>query len=124
MAEVKGFELGRERIDVVIEDETTGRRWELRHSFRPPADAEWLEYFRKSSAVTVRDGAVEAADPMHAELALWDLCIERVDDKYLLHGEPVMTLAEWKTKIPAHHKYLAARALLSVRHKVVHGPLA
>lgn len=96
-----GFELTLDKIDVVIEDDTTGKRFQLRHTFRPPKDIEWLEYIRRNSAVKVRgDGAL-------------------VDDQYLWEGRPVMQRSDWTQRIPAHHKYLAAQTLLAVRRKQI-----
>jgi hypothetical protein len=112
-----GFELTLDRFDVVIEDDSRGTRYELRHTFRPPTDAEWQDY-KRAELLTFRTA------PMQAEIQLWEAAIEAVDDRYLWQGEPVTRQADWKRKIPTHHKYMAARALLSVRQKLVDGPLA
>ena len=58
---------------------------------------------------------IRSSSPVEAELRLWEACIERVDDEYLWQGEPVMERPDWKEKIPAQHKYVAARALVAVR---------
>ncbi|HLC42787.1 MAG TPA: hypothetical protein VJO34_14340 [Methylomirabilota bacterium] len=122
MDEGKGFELALETIDVIIEDESRGKRYELRHTFRQPSDADWIEYRRIESAYLLRNSQAMPADPMAAELRLWETCIQRVDDQHLWEGEPVMKREDWKQKIPRHYKYLAVRALLAVRHQVLDGP--
>ena len=122
MSEDKGFELALETIEVVIEDEPRGKRYELRHTFRQPPDADWIEYRRMHSAYLLLNGQAIPSDPMAAEVRLWDTCIQRVDDQYLWQGQPVMQRPNWKQKIPRHHKYLAVRSLLAVRHQALEGP--
>ena len=121
--QVRRFDLSEQTLEVIVEDGTTGQRFELVHVFRQPTDGEWLEYIRASAPVRVVDGKVRENDAV-PELALWDACIDRVDDRYLWQGQPLMAQPDWKAKMRASHKYVAARALLAVRHRVVDGPLA
>src|SRR5581483_11186741 len=108
------FELDRKTLDVVVEDRTTGRLFALRHTLRMPSDADWLAYSRQSSTTRVVEGAIVLTDATEAQLALWERCIERVDDQYLWQGAPVMEQSDWKTKIPAAHKITVVQRLLNV----------
>ena len=104
--EQQGLELSEQKpIVVTIEDRTRSELITLKHTFRPK-DQDYLEYIRSSS-------------PVEAELKLWAACIENVDDLYLWQGEPVTKRPDWKEKIPAQHKYIAARALVAVRSYTV-----
>jgi hypothetical protein len=121
------FDLGQQTISVVVEDDTRGgdKSLRLRHTFRVPTDKEWMVYQRAASAVRLDGpGAVVLADPVEAQVQLWSSCIESVDEDYHWQGAPVMQQPDWKDKIPAVHKALAVRTLVSIRAKVLDGPLA
>jgi hypothetical protein len=123
--QAQGLDLSQNFIDVVVEDETTGRPWKLAHHLRVPTDAEWIHYQRQATAVRFIDNkTVETGDAVEAQVALWDACIERVDDKYLWEQQRVMAQEDWKKKIPARHKVMAIRQIIGVRAQVVDGPLA
>lgn len=119
-----GFDLKQGEIAVGIADETTGRRWEFTHVFRPATEAEYLQYSRAASMVRVVGGVVDEPDRGRAELELWSACVIRVEGPYLWDGRPLMDEADWKAKIPVLHKIAAARQLVDVRRRMVDGPLA
>lgn len=96
--------------------ETRGsRKVTVQHFFRLPTLQDWEKYFRGSSPLGLsrgRDTLEFSGAVQERNLELWESLIEKVEG-YEFDGVNIMTLEDWKEKIPVSHKSEAVGGFLN-----------
>jgi hypothetical protein len=89
--------------------------------FRRITEADWKKYFNGASVETAKDGdeQVTTVEYQVARIALVEEALEKVEGYKLRGGEDLMSITNWKQRIPIGHKIQAGGILEGVSPSLV-----
>lgn len=108
------FDLGLKETFFVLRKTKGNKKYIFKHFFRLPTEQDWVKYHLARNFMGLSKGkdTFEFANVMQKEdLAFWDNLIVRAEG-YLHQSKDLMTLEDWKEKIPVDHKLNAIGGFL------------